>query len=407
MKPWSRAILLIDMDAFFAAVEQKDHPNLKGKALGITNGSQGSTLITCSYEARAFGVKTGMKIWEAQKLCPHLVAVGSRPDRYAEVSREVMSIISSFSPDIEVFSIDEAFLDVSRCQRLHGLPDQIAEKLKQSIFEGVGLTCSIGVSGDKTTAKYAAKLGKPNGCTVIPPWQSKKILAPVPVESLCGIGPGISRFLSRFGVHYCGDMSKIPMGVLAKRFGPFGRRLWLMCQGQDPYGVVTGCTAAKSMGHGKILPPGTAELTIVLSYFRQMCERLAARMRRHQAQSDCFFIGMRVPHLGWLGEKYRTEIPIDDGFHLYQLCLQCIRQCGSGYVVKQVQVTALVLYQGTMQYDLFATPSPTVSKRNQTMDAINQQFGSGALVPAGMITTGQLTKVIAPSWKPTGLRDSL
>ncbi len=407
MKVWSRAILLIDMDAFFAAVEQKDHPHLRGKPIGITNGIQGSTLITCSYEARAFGIKTGMKFWQAKKLCPNLIAVGSRPDRYAEVSRDIMTIVGSFSPDLEVFSIDEAFLDITRCQRLHGDPQTVAYKIQEAIFAGVGLTCSIGVSGDKTTAKYAAKLGKPNGCTVIPPWQSKKILAPVPVESLCGIGPGIARFLNRFGVKYCGDMPKIPMGVLAKRFGPFGRRLWLMCQGMDPYGVVKASAPAKSMGHGKILPPGTSEITIVLSYFRQMCERLAARMRRHQATSDCFFIGMRVPHVGWLGEKYRTEIPIDDGFQLYQLCLQCMRQFGSGYVVKQVQVTALILYQGNQQYDLFASSDDEVAQRNQAMDQVNQQFGAGTLIPAGMMATGQLTKVIAPSWKPEGVRDSL
>jgi DNA polymerase IV len=410
MERWSKAILLVDMDAFFAAIEQLDYPELRGQSVVITNGWEGSTIITCSYEARSFGIKTGMKLWQAQRLCPSLIRCGSRPHRYGQISRQVMAILASFSPDIEIFSVDEAFLDVTRCQRLYGAPVQIARRIKQAIFSGVGLTCSVGVSGDKTTAKYAAKLGKPNGCSVIAPWESKNRLAPLLVSELCGIGPGVTRFLGRYGVVCCGDMARLPIGLLAKRFGNFGRRLWYMCQGGDPYPVRTSLPEAKSMGHGKVLPPGTYQQQVVLSYFQQMSERLAERLRRHGCVAQVFFVGILVPAVGWLAGRYRTPILTDDGAAIYALCRACVQDHGMGYVVRQVQVTALSVHHGVLQQDLFADDvmsNARDSKVNQAMDAVNKKFGSSAVVPAGLLATGRLTQVIAPSWQATGARDSL
>ena len=174
MKPngssaWPRVILLADMNAFFASVEQVDHPQWRAKPIALTNGGIGTCIITCSYEARAFGVKTGMHIKQARQLCPDLIQVVSRPQRYAEVSTNIMRALSHFTPDIEIFSVDEAFLDVTRCLQLWGSPREIALRVKQSVYEHSGILCSVGVSSDKTTAKFAAKQQKPNGLTIIPP----------------------------------------------------------------------------------------------------------------------------------------------------------------------------------------------------------------------------------------------
>src|SRR5262249_52372343 len=138
------------------------------------------------------------------------------------------------TPDLEVFSVDEAFLDVTHCQQLFGTPVHIAKMARQLIHNVSGLPCSIGVSGDKTTAKFAAKLKKPNGFLIIPPWEAEARLANVPVTELCGIASGIGRFLRQYGVIYCGDMANLPISILAKRFGNIGRRIWYMCRGQDP-----------------------------------------------------------------------------------------------------------------------------------------------------------------------------
>ena len=205
---WQRAIILVDMNAFFASVEQLDHPEWRGQPLVITNGEQGTCIITSSYEARAYGIKTGMRLNEARQLCSHLIQVPAHPKRYTEVSSAIMQALMSITPDIEVFSIDEAFLDVTHCQHLHGHPEKIGLMAKQGVFEASGLLCSIGVSGDKTTAKYAAKLQKPDGFTVISPWDARDRLFTVPVTELCGIAGGIGAFLAKHGVYTCGDIEK-------------------------------------------------------------------------------------------------------------------------------------------------------------------------------------------------------
>lgn len=185
---------LVDMNAFFASVEQLDNPAWRGRPVAITNGQQGTCIITCSYEARAYGVKTGMRLKEARLKCPELIQCPARPERYAAISSSIMFALQDITPDVEVFSVDEAFLDVTKCQKLLGSPESIAQQVKQTVFDASGLLCSVGISGDKTTAKYAAKQHKPNGLTVVPPWQAKEYLKNVPATDLCGIAKGIGDF---------------------------------------------------------------------------------------------------------------------------------------------------------------------------------------------------------------------
>ena len=149
---WQRAIALIDMNAFFASVEQRDFPSLLGQPVAITNGMRGSCIITSSYEARGFGIRTGMRVREALRLCPHLVQRPARPKVYARVSRNIMHSITDVCPDIEIFSVDEAFADLTSCQKLYGSPEEAARLLKQSVYQASGILCSLGLSGDKTSA---------------------------------------------------------------------------------------------------------------------------------------------------------------------------------------------------------------------------------------------------------------
>jgi DNA polymerase-4 len=185
---WPRAILHIDMNAFFASVEQRDFPELRDKPIGVTNGTAGTTLITCSYQARARGVKGGMKIYEARKLCPDLIQRPARPNVYAAVSTRIMHALVAITPDIEVFSVDEAFLDVTHCQRLHGSPEHMARMTQRLVREvSDGLPCSVGVAATKLTAKYASDVKKPEGITVIPPWETRARLQDVPRKSAASV----------------------------------------------------------------------------------------------------------------------------------------------------------------------------------------------------------------------------
>ena len=150
---WSRAIILVDMNAFFASVEQHDKPEWRGRPVAITNGLQGTCIITCSYEARAMGVKTGMRLKEAYEKCPTLIQCPAHPERYAKVSTLIMESLYSITPDVEIFSVDEAFLDVTHCQNLLGEPEVIARLVKEAVYNASSILCSVGMSGDKNNSK--------------------------------------------------------------------------------------------------------------------------------------------------------------------------------------------------------------------------------------------------------------
>ena len=184
---WPRMVCLIDMNCFFAQIEQQDNPFWRNRPVAVTNGKVGSTIITSSYEARAYGVKTGMRLKEARMLCPDLIQAPSRPHRYAEVSTAIMEALQNITPDIEIYSVDEAFLELTACQNLYNGSEQIGNLIKETVSRVSGLTCSVGISGDKTTAKFAAKLHKPDGMTVIPPWEAEKRLSGELVTELSGI----------------------------------------------------------------------------------------------------------------------------------------------------------------------------------------------------------------------------
>ena len=162
-----------------------DYPELYGRPVGVTNGLQGTCIITCSYEARSWGIKTGMRLKEAKKLCPDIIQRPSRPKRYAQISTRIMSALKTITPDMEVFSVDEAFLDLTHCKKIIHSPEQIAKKIQDLVCDVSGISCSVGISGDKTTAKYAAKQDKPYGITIIPPLDAESILENVPVDQLC------------------------------------------------------------------------------------------------------------------------------------------------------------------------------------------------------------------------------
>lgn len=404
---WDRAIILVDMNAFFASVEQLDHPEWRGRALVVTNGKQGTCVITSSYEARAFGIKTGMRLYEARKLCPEVIQVPAHPERYVDVSRAIMAALRTLTPDVEVFSIDEAFLDVTRCQLLFGSPEKIGLMAKELVYQASGLLCSVGVSGDKTTAKFAAKQQKPDGFTVIPPWQAKARLRRVPVTELCGIKAGIGGFLAKHGVLTCGDMESLPISILAKRFGNLGRRIWYMCQGADPEPVHTHVASPKSMGHGKVMPPNTQDYRVIETFLIHMVEKLAARLRRHQFHAQHFFVGVRSYELGWLGGVGQTVQPTNDGRDIFQLGLFILGQHWEGEPVWQIQVTALDPCPGGLQLDFFVAPDQKRERVNHVLDDINHRFGEFTIAPAPLLLRSTMPNVIAPAWKPDGHRQTI
>lgn len=404
---WSRQIALVDMNAFFASIEQRDHPEWQARPVVITNGTLGSTIITSSYEARAYGIKTGMRLKEAQKLCPHLVRAPTRPQVYAQASIAIMEALEyHVCPDIEVFSIDECFLDLTQSQRLFGSPDAVGQLIKKTVNDAANVLCSVGISGDKTTAKYAAKLNKPDGLTIIAPWDAEAALRDAPVTELCGINKGIGRYLNDRGVFTCDDMKKLPISELTRRFGHPGNRIWLMAQGKDPDPLFYDIPDPKSIGHGKVIPPDTSDKETILTYYQHMSEKVAYRLRKHQLRAKSFFIAMRTKE-SWFKDIKKTGTTTDDGQQIYQLCKAFLDSYWYGEGVYQVQVTAKNPVPSHGQIELFVSYDIKKDATNKVMDAVNQRYGGYTLTPAKLINKSEMPDVIAPAWKPSGHRQTI
>lgn len=406
--PWSRFIAFADMNAFFASIEQLDNQHLRGKPVGITNGKTGTCLITCSYEARKFGIHTGMRLKEARKLCPEIIQVAARPERYTEVSTGIMEAFLDITPDVEVSSCDEAYLDITHCQNYwKKSPEAIGRMIKKKVLETSGVKCSVGISGDKTTAKFAAKQQKPDGLTIILPWEALKRLENVPVTDLCGIGPGIGEFLRKRGVKVCGDMARIPMSAVADRFGPPGARIWMMCRAEDPAPVETVIKPPKSMGHGKVMPPNTTDRNILYMYLIHMGEKLGYRLRQNELVAQKFFIGLRT-YDGWVGSnKLKTRVPTNDSRMIHELSTIVLDEYWQGEGIHQVQITALDPRGQNEQSDLFDDDTSKIDRLNAAMDKINNRYGEFTIEPAIMLDRSDMPNVIAPAWKPYGHRQTI
>jgi len=406
---WPRAILHLDMNAFFASVEQRDFPELRGHPVGVTNGEVGTTLITCSYEARAFGVRTGMRIHEARRLCPGLIQRPARPQVYVRESTRIMHALVDITPDIEVFSVDEAFLDVTHCQRLHGTPGHMAHMARDCVWKASGgLPCSIGVAGTKLTAKYASDVRKPNGITIIPPWEARECLRDVPVEKICGIGPRISAFLAAHGARTCGEVAALPMTVLARRYGVVGKHLWLACQGRDTGHVTRDVAPPQTVGHGKVLPPRTVSARTIETYLRHMCEKVAARLRRLDLQAGRLYIGLRyAPPAAGIETTVDVALGAPDGKRFFETAQAFFHARWYGEPVIQVQVTATRLRNTSGQLELFTPDEVRALQRFTAIDHINRRYGEFAIAPATLLGRSSMPNVIAPAWRPEGHRQTI
>jgi DNA polymerase-4 len=403
---WPRAVALVDMNAFFASIEQLDFPELRGRPVAVVNGSLGTCIITCSYEARRHGVRTGMRLREARTLCPGLVARSARPERYAAISTRIMDLLGSITPDLEVFSVDEAFLDLTRCQGL-GTPVALARRAQELVVRETGLPCSVGLSGDKTTAKYAAKLKKPSGFVVIPPWEARARLRDVPVTELCGIKDGIGSFLAARGVRTCGDMERLPPSALTRRFGPPGLRYWLMAQGADPDPVrPSDPRPPRTLGHGKVTPPGTTDRALLRTYFLHMVEKLAARLRANGLEAQTYRFAA-YGREGACEAVHRTAVATDDPAVLRPYTEVFLREVWDGRGIMRIHVLALDPRPLGRQPDLWDAPDPRRARLNAAVDAVNRRFGPWTLLPAALLERSSSPDVIAPAWRPSGVRKSV
>jgi DNA polymerase-4 len=278
-----RIVMHIDMNAFFASVEQQANPELRGKPIAVI-GSHGRTVITTSsYEARAFGVKTGMAKWEALKVCPHLIFVVGDNKKYTYTSSRIIEMMKAYTPLVEVFSIDEAWLDVTHSLQLFGSAERIAYLLKAQIRQSFGITCSIGIAPNKLLAKLASDMQKPDGLTIIKPDEVAKVLEIIPANDLCGIGKKMERHLALLSIKTCGQLGRADEQMLTRKFGIMGKRYKEWGQGIDHSLVVPQEEEddVKSVGHSMTLRRDVDTREDILKYLLQLSEMVGRRARRY------------------------------------------------------------------------------------------------------------------------------
>src|ERR1039457_6742040 len=251
----TRTVLHIDADAFFASVEQAANPALRGKPIAVVGGEGRTVITTRSYEARVFGIKTGMAKWEALRLCPELIIVVGDNRKYQHTSIEMNKIFAEYTPEVEAFSIDESWLDVTHSISLFGSAERIAYLIKARIKHRFGIMVSIGIAPNKLLAKLASDMNKPDAVSVIGPEDVWRVLERLPIQELCGVGKKMQRHINMMSIYTCGELGRCEEARLTRKFGIIGRRLKEMGQGIDnspviPFGEEDD---VKSVGHSSTL----------------------------------------------------------------------------------------------------------------------------------------------------------
>lgn len=386
-----RTIMHVDLNAFFASVEQRRHPELRGKPIAVCGGrgSLRSVVAACSYEAKAFGVTNGMSMMEAKRLCPDLIPVRGASEAYVAISRDFFSFLTTFTPQVEIFSIDEAFMDVTHAGPLFGSAEQIAHKIKRWLRGHHGLSCSIGIAPNKLMAKLGSDMKKPDGLVVIRSEEIPELLERTPVEDLCGIGPRMRRHLEvGWGVKTAGDLGRVPLHELVGRFGVWGAGLHRMGLGEDPSGVGISDDEplAKSMGHSYTLDHDTGDLREVGNVLYHLCEKVARRMRRDKFRGKNVTLVLRSSTFETISHQCTLTDHTDDGFAIYQAALKLMPKLYvQSHRIRMVGVSVSHFSHRQVQMALFAREDEKRRAIIASMDHINDKFGEFTLAPAGSL----------------------
>ncbi len=323
-----RTIVHVDMDAFFAAVEQLDNPSYRGKPVVVganPKGGKGRGVVSAaSYEARKFGIHSALPISLAYKRCPHAFFVRPRMSRYCEMSNRIMDILSEFSPIIEPISIDEAFLDCTGTEKLFGPPPQLGHAIKARVFEQTGLTASVGIASNKSIAKIASDLHKPDGLTICPLGEEKEFLAPLPVSKLWGAGKKTVEYLTSFGITTIGELATLPIEMLEKKLGKHGLHLWLLANGIDERSVETDWEI-KSISEEITFERDTCDTGILEKTILDLSDQVARRTRSEQKCGRTITLKIRLEGFETHTRSMTLENPVNDMFSIRDAAVELFR----------------------------------------------------------------------------------
>jgi DNA polymerase-4 len=380
-------ILHIDMDAFFASVEQRDNPELRHRPIVVCGNSPRSVVSTASYEARRFGIHSAMPLFQARQRCPHLVVVPGNREKYAAASRKIMEIISRFTPLVEPVSIDEAYADVTGCTALFGPAPVIAQKIKQAIVIDLALTCSIGIAPVKFLAKIASDMNKPDGLTLVTREQMPEMIQNLPINKIPGVGSHAMSQMTALNIRTLGDIQRFDMTVLTRKFGKFGYRLFQLSRGIDNDRIQTE-TVRKSISGETTLDTDISDADAARNVLLSQAGRVGRELRRKQLTCHSVFIKIKFSDFSQITRTRKlqnrtcsTEAIFRQAWDLFQQVSvrRPIRLLGVG-------VSHLQSRDVPVQLDLIALPEQDSVRQwesvDRAMDRIYEKFGRDMVAPA-------------------------
>ena len=387
----------VDMDAFFASIEQLDHPEYKGHPVIVGGLSSRGVVATCSYEARKFGVHSAMPISRAKKLCPDGVYVYPRMDRYKEVSHQIFSIMKEFTPHIEPLSIDEAFLEVSGMSTMYSGPKALGRAIKDRVFEETGLIISAGLAPNKFLAKLASDLDKPDGLVVIPYGREKEILAPLPIKRIWGVGPRTEKILKTGGFHLMRHIQALPdESCLIPLVGNQARRIWELANGIDDRPVETD-RKIQSIGAEETYEEDLTDGSAIELEFRYFANRLSKRLRKRNLLGHTVSIKVRYDDFTTVSRQKRLDTPSDHEHVFFETALllwnKLMQDKTSGLTfmdppgpIRLLGLTVSGLDEEVpMQDSLFESPKyETENKLAGVLDSLESKFGETAVMSGAL-----------------------
>ena len=379
-----RSIVHLDLDAFYASVEQRDDPRLRGRPVVVGGHPKRGVVLAASYEARRYGVHSAMPMARAVGLGP-IVVVPPRFAAYEEASERVFEILESASPLVEPLSLDEAFLDVGASRALLGEPAAIARRLRERILVEVGLLASAGIAPVKFVAKIASDIAKPNGQKEVRPEEVVSFLAPLKVSRLWGVGPRTEAELSRAGLRTVGDLAARDPASLEARLGPLGAQLSRLSRGEDDRPVVAD-RERKSIGAEETFAEDLSDPADLRPYLHGQALRVGRRLRRAGLKARAVALKLKLHDFRLVTRQRTLSAPSDDGQELYRLLLELLRESPPSAPVRLCGISTHDLSSAARpQLDLFAGPSRDRSALNEALDRITARFGEEAVTTADLV----------------------
>jgi DNA polymerase-4 len=384
------SILHVDMDAFFVSVELRERPDLRGRPVIVGFPADRSVVLSASYEARAFGVKSAMPMVVAHRLCPQAVIIEPRHKLYYEVSGQLMAIFESVTELVEPLSVDEAFLDVGGAIRRLGSPREIGELIRLRVAGELGITASVGIAATKFVAKIASTRCKPDGLLLITPEQTVPYLHSLPVSALWGVGAKTADVMARMGIRTVADVAATPAASLKKVLGATGEHVHRLSWGIDPR-TVTPARVEKSIGAEETFAADTADATLLHRELLRLSHRTAERLRASGMVARTVALKLRYADFSTVTRSRTVHTPVDSAQLIYAVAIQLLDSLGSRpMTVRLVGVRAEQL-EAAAQTSL----QLSIDRRDdnwraaeQALDRVAEKFGNKTVLPARLLDPG-------------------